>query len=114
MLAAAGRSWRGSCPACKWSRKVENLHVTLKFLGEVEEERLTALGGALGGRSAPLPRFRVELRRHGRISVGASRERLWAGVDDVTGGWRPVAGRSRRRRERLGFAREERGLYAPT
>ena len=35
------------CPGVRWSRKVENLHVTVKFLGSVPAAKVEALGAAL-------------------------------------------------------------------
>lgn len=69
-------------PDVKWTRKAENLHVTLMFLGQVEAERLArfgeALGGALGGHSS----FAVSLRGVGAFPSLKNAQVIWVGVDD--------------------------------
>ena len=45
-LAAMIRDMRPLAPQCKWVR-AENLHVTLKFIGETRPENLGAIGRAL-------------------------------------------------------------------
>ena len=62
---AAAQELGRDLPDVKWSRKVENLHITVKFLGPVGEEKLAALGIELARAVAPLPRFRLEMRRMG-------------------------------------------------
>jgi 2'-5' RNA ligase len=70
----------------KWSRKAENLHITLKFLGPVEETKLAALGEALARTLAELPRFRMEVRRMGAFPTERHANVVWAGIDDLDGG----------------------------
>jgi len=53
-LAALLREWRGIAPAAKWVR-AENLHVTLKFLGHSEPEKLGAIEQALAAVRSPQP-----------------------------------------------------------
>jgi RNA 2',3'-cyclic 3'-phosphodiesterase len=92
----------------KWSRKVENLHITVKFLGPVPEEKLIALGTELAEALAPLPRFRLELRRMGAFPSVRKASVVWAGVDDATRGLAAVAEAVEEVGERFGFARERR------
>jgi RNA 2',3'-cyclic 3'-phosphodiesterase len=96
----------------KWSRKVENLHVTLKFLGKVEDERLETLGTALSQAVGSVPRFRVELRRMGAFPSARRASVLWAWVDDVERGLGPLMEAVEATSERLGFPRERRELTA--
>jgi 2'-5' RNA ligase len=69
-------------PDIKWSRKAENLHVTLTFLGQVDRELLarftTALGSALGAR----PRFEIHLRGVGAFPSLRNAQVIWVGIDD--------------------------------
>jgi 2'-5' RNA ligase len=92
----------------RWSRKVENLHVTIKFLGPVSEERLEALGRALDRELAKLPRFRLELRRMGAFPSAGHARVLWASAEDGERGLAAVATAVETVCEGLGFAREQR------
>lgn len=62
------------------------LHLTLKFLGEVGDARLPAVCEAAATASAQVAPFSIRLRGLGGFP-NASRPRvLWCGVDDSTGG----------------------------
>jgi 2'-5' RNA ligase len=105
---AAAQELGRDLPDVKWSRKVENLHITVKFLGPVSEEKLTALGSELARALAPLPRFRLELRGMGAFPSARKASVVWAGVEDVARGLTAVAQAVEGVGERLGFAREQR------
>jgi len=94
----------------KWSRKVENLHITVKFLGQIEEEKLTALAEDLARTVAPLPRFRLELRGMGAFPSSRKANVVWAGVQDVAHGLTAIAEAVEGVGERFGFAREQRAF----
>jgi RNA 2',3'-cyclic 3'-phosphodiesterase len=94
----------------RWSRKIENLHVTIKFLGPTSEERLTALGAALDRELVKLPRFRLQLHRMGAFPSARHASVIWAGTDDVDGGLAAVAATVETIAEDLGFARERRPM----
>jgi 2'-5' RNA ligase len=92
----------------RWSRKPENLHVTLKFLGSIEEERLAALGAALERALAGVPRFRVVLGGMGAFPSERHATVLWAGIDDLDGGLAAVARVVETVTAGFGFAPEQR------
>ena len=92
----------------KWSRKVENLHITVKFLGQIEEEKLTALADDLARTLAPLPRFPLALRGMGAFPSPRKANVVWAGVEDVGRGLAAVAQAVEGVGERFGVAREPR------
>jgi len=94
----------------KWSRKVENLHITVKFLGQVDEEKLAALADDLARALAPLPRFRLTLRGMGAFPSPRKANVVWAGVEDVTRGLGAVAEAVEGVGERFGIAREQRAF----
>jgi 2'-5' RNA ligase len=81
-IAAATRQVARELSSVKWSRKTENLHVTLKFLGPVAEARLSALGEALRGALAGVPRFEVAVRSFGAFPTADRANVLFAGVDE--------------------------------
>jgi 2'-5' RNA ligase len=85
-VAAAAAELATVLDGVKWSRKTENLHITLKFLGPVEEGKLAALGEALGRTLAELPRFRIEVRRMGAFPSQRHANVVWADIDDLDGG----------------------------
>jgi 2'-5' RNA ligase len=66
----------------KWSRKIENLHVTIKFLGPIEETKLASFGGALAASLQTLPPFGIEVRGMGAFPSSRKANVLWAGVAD--------------------------------
>jgi len=94
----------------KWSRKVENLHITVKFLGQVEDAKLTALAQELAMAMAPVPRFRLELRGMGAFPSPRKANVVWAGVEDASRGLNAVAAAVEGVGERFGFAREQRAF----
>jgi 2'-5' RNA ligase len=81
ILAAQGELGR-ALPGVKWSRKIENLHVTIKFLGPVEEAKLESFGAALAESLAALPSFGIEVRGMGAFPSPRKANVLWAGVSE--------------------------------
>ncbi len=69
-------------PEVKWTRKAENLHVTLMFLGQVEVERIARFDEALGGALGRHPSFTVRLRGVGAFPSLKNAQVIWVGVDD--------------------------------
>lgn len=107
---AAAQELSRRLPDVKWSRKVENLHITVKFLGQIEEEKLTALAEDLARTVAPLPRFRLELRGMGAFPSPRKANVVWAGVQDTARGLTAIAEAVEGVGERFGFAREQRAF----
>lgn len=80
-LLAAVVALQPTLPGVKWSRKAENLHVTVKFLGQVAEERIGELGMALARAAATVPRFDVEVRGMGAFPSARKASVIWVGVE---------------------------------
>ena len=100
---------RPLAPAIKWVR-AENLHVTLKFLGETKEHRLDAIRAAL----ARIPaRAAVELRFRGLgFFPNERRPRVfWAGIETLPA-LPPLADEIQAAMAAVGFPREDRA-FAP-
>ncbi len=95
----------------KWVRP-EGMHLTLKFLGEVEDERLPGLPGALDRACRGRGALELELAGCGAFP-GRGRPRVvWLGVAGQVG---ELAGLARALEEslaRLGFAPEKRPFKA--
>jgi 2'-5' RNA ligase len=109
-IAAAAEELARELPGVKWSRKLENLHITVKFLGQVDEQKLAALAAELAAALAPLPRFRLELRRMGAFPAARQASVLWAGADDVERGLAAVAAAVEDVGARFGIERERRAF----
>ncbi len=77
--------------AVRWSRKVENLHVTLKFLGNVAIGRLDQLGQALIAGLRGVPPFAIAVRGFGAFPSARTASIIWAGIDDRQQGLERVA-----------------------
>jgi 2'-5' RNA ligase len=81
-LATAARTLaRELPPAVRWSKKPENFHVTLKFLGPIAESRLGELGAAMGGALAGVPRFGLGVRGFGAFPTPGDAKVVFAGLD---------------------------------
>jgi 2'-5' RNA ligase len=94
--------------AVRWSRKVENLHVTLKFLGNVQVERLDRLGGALMQRLQAVPPFAIAVRGFGAFPAPRAASIIWAGIDDQQQGLASVAAVVEEVAASFGFTSEDR------
>jgi 2'-5' RNA ligase len=93
----------------RWSRP-ENLHVTLKFIGEFPEENLPRLRDALGKFRAQEP-FPVTVRGLGFFPNERSPRVFWAGIEH-TGELARLAADMEEACSKLGIARERRS-YSP-
>ena len=69
---------QGGIPGARWSTR-EQLHLTLRFIGEVDGRDAQAIDDALA--SIRAPRFTLELKGVGEFG-GKNPRALWAGVRD--------------------------------
>ncbi|HEX4157107.1 MAG TPA: RNA 2',3'-cyclic phosphodiesterase [Rhizomicrobium sp.] len=69
---------QGGVPGARWSQR-EQLHLTLRFIGEVDGRDAAAIDDALS--SIRAPRFALELKGVGEFG-GRNPRALWAGVRD--------------------------------
>ncbi len=80
-LAAEQRSLGGELPGVRWANP-RSMHVTLRFIGDVEATLIPQLGQALGQQCEPLPPFELNVAGLG-VFPNVRRPRvLWAGIDD--------------------------------
>lgn len=104
-LAALLASMRAITKEPRWVR-AENLHVTLKFLGEVAEERVDAIRSALGEiRSATA--VALDFRRLGFFPNEKHPRVFWAGME-APANLKTLAGDIEGAMEKLGIPRETR------
>ena len=104
-LAALLESLRAVSPQTRWVRP-ENLHVTLKFMGEVPETKLAATRSALAGvRSDQLTT--VDFRGLGFFPNEKHPRVFWAGIE-ASPNLKTLAADIERAMEKLGIPREQR------
>jgi len=95
----------------RWSR-TENIHLTLKFLGDVEERRVGAIKQVLGKVAARHGPLKLEVGELG-VFPGFRRPRvIWAGVRPEGEGLKLLVQDLERSLARLGFQEEKRD-YTP-
>jgi 2'-5' RNA ligase len=106
-IADAARELARALPGVSWSKKAENLHVTMKFLGPVAASRLEALGAALDDALADVGAFDIALGGWGAFPSARSARVVFADLADA-GALAEVAEIVETVSERFGFAREKR------
>jgi 2'-5' RNA ligase len=93
----------------RWIRP-EGMHLTLKFIGEIPEEKVSAIHQALAGVGSPQP-VTVEFRELGCFPNERRPRVLWVGVQ-ASDNLAPLAGQVEAALEPLGIEREDR-YYVP-
>jgi len=85
-----------------------NLHLTLKFLGAVPEERIDAVAGALDEAARCAHAFEARIRGLGAFPSAGRPRVVWAGVTDGAAEMTALAQRVDAALAALGFPRDER------
>jgi len=91
--------------SARWTR-TEGIHVTLKFIGEVPEERVTQIENALSSVNSATP-VEMNFRGAGFFPDERRPRVLWIGIDG-TPNLAEIAAQIERQLEPLGVARESR------
>ena len=78
-LAAVSAELRGQTRGLAWVR-ADNLHLTLRFLGEIEPRMLEPVREAVAAAAAAVPPFTVSLGGLGGFPSGRAPRVLWASV----------------------------------
>jgi RNA 2',3'-cyclic 3'-phosphodiesterase len=104
---------RASAPHVKaaWER-AEKLHVTLKFFGATQAERLPALLAATGRAATQVSSFALTLEDAGVFPSGRNPRVLWLGVNDAQGHLNRLHRQLEDECAAAGFARDERSFHA--
>lgn len=76
---------RPRCGDLRWLRP-DTIHLTIKFLGEASDDRITPICGALRTLAAKCQPFDIAVRGAGCFPDAGSVRVVWAGVHDPTGG----------------------------
>ena len=93
-----------------WSRE-QNLHLTLKFLGQVQTSRLDRLSKAAAKAATGLPTIELSIEETGAFPKHGRARVLWVGVKDASGGLRELQRRLEEACDREGFAKEGRSFH---
>jgi 2'-5' RNA ligase len=90
-----------------WER-VDKLHITLKFLGEIAPDRLQALSDAASHAVERMQPFILALEGAGAFPPRGLPRVLWLGINDSSGSLAQLHHQLEEECERIGLAREER------
>jgi 2'-5' RNA ligase len=94
----------------KWVRK-EGMHLTLKFLGEIEEKKIPEVESILKDISSTSPPFLLSLKGTGTFPRGRKTPRvLWVGIEESQG-LKDLQSKLEEELEKRGFPREKREFH---
>jgi 2'-5' RNA ligase len=114
-IAAGIRRLRGElqerAAGVRWVRP-EGIHLTLKFLGEVDPGLIEEIARTTEKAIQGVGPFTVEIRGGGGFPSAKNPRVIWIGVDDPSGMLKELQARVEGRMEELGFTREGRD-YTP-
>ena len=92
-----------------WARP-EGLHITLKFIGEVEMPHVRALSRAAAAAATGVRHFCLTIDETGAFPPRGAARVLWLGVKDESGQLSQLRRRLERECQAAGFPREERAF----
>ena len=93
-----------------WSRDT-NIHLTLKFLGEIPQTSVAAFELAVAKAVAEVPRFSIVISGAGVFPNRRDPRVLWIGVQDPEGQLAKLHAHLERECEQKGFPRDERQFH---
>ena len=97
--------------AASWSR-VENIHLTLKFFGNVARDRIAAISAAASQTVKEFSAFEIEVGGTGVFPRPSRAQVLWIGVNDPSGQLSALQQTLENECEAAGFPKEDRA-YRP-
>jgi 2'-5' RNA ligase len=95
----------------RWVRP-EGIHLTLKFLGEVDADRIDGIAGKAEEAVHAGGPFTIVIRGCGVFPNARNPRVIWIGIDDPSGELKKLQARVEEGMEELGFMREGR-VFAP-
>jgi 2'-5' RNA ligase len=93
-----------------WARET-NLHLTLKFLGEIPEQSVPDLSEAAARAAAGVKPFSIRIEQTGAFPERGQPRVLWIGVNDSSGTLAELHARLESESAKSGFAREARPFH---
>lgn len=110
-LARVAEALSGSVEGARWVSR-DAFHVTLSFLGQVADERIPGIAGAVAAAAASVPALEARVGALGAFPSPRRARVLWAGLEDPSGGFAALAEGVIAALEPVGFAREKRPYHA--
>jgi 2'-5' RNA ligase len=104
-IAKFSEKLRAEFPSARWAR-IEGIHVTLKFIGEVQEDRVAQIETALSNVSSTSP-VEMDFRGEGFFPDEQRPRVFWIGIDS-TPNLAEIAAQIETLLQRLGIPRESR------
>lgn len=104
-------SVRKRAPDLKWV-ETKNIHITLKFLGEVNERKLPQIEDALRKIAASTPPFQIQIGSPGSFNAGGGIRVLWLGIQSGQDSLAHLAAKIEDAMHKVGFKRERREFKA--
>lgn len=108
-LAALQDDLRRADAQVSWTRP-ENIHLTLKFLGEIAEPQIKEIAAACADTAARFQPFTLSLSQPGTFPRAKQPRVLWAGLDGDVENARQIQAQLEERLATFGLAREEKGF----
>ncbi len=96
--------------SASWSR-AENLHLTLKFLGETPVAKVESLSQAAARAASALEPFEIVVQGCGSFPPRGQPRVLWVGIEDPSGGLGKLHQRLEDECSQASFAREQRAFH---
>ena len=96
--------------AASWSR-VENIHLTLKFFGNVELDRIPAISAAATRATEQFSNFEIRVGNTGVFPRPSRPQVLWIGVDDPSGNLSALQKQLETECAAAGFPKEDRAYH---
>ena len=109
---AHGRRLREAVPGAQasWSRP-DNIHLTLKFLGEIPQSRVELLSQAVDRATDELEPFKIQIAEVGVFPKHGPPRVLWIGMNDRHGHLARLHARLEEECAKAGFPREDRPFH---
>ena len=95
--------------AASWSRP-ENIHLTVKFFGNVEQVQVPAISAAAARVAKEFSPIQIEVGKTGVFPRPSRPQVLWIGIDDPSGGLSKLQQQLEDEFARAGFAKEDRAF----
>ncbi len=92
-----------------WVRE-ENLHLTLKFLGDIPSEKIESISHAVKDAAEASEPFELIVSGGGAFPASGPPKVLWSGIEDPSGGLGRLYQRVEENCEKAGHAREQRSF----